>query len=54
MTIDVILRVLSFCNQVVTMTKRLLLVFEGGHEDTGYLDRMSYRAESLRTMASTT
>lgn len=42
MTIDVILRVLSLCNQVVTMTKRLLLVFEGGHEDTGYLDRMGF------------
>lgn len=42
MTIDVILRVLSFCNQVVTMTKRLVLIFEGGHEDTGYLDRMGF------------
>lgn len=42
MTIDVILRVLSLCNQVIAMTKRLLLVFEGGHEDTGYLDRMGF------------
>jgi hypothetical protein len=42
MTIDVILRVLSFCNQVVTMTKRMLLVFEGGQQDMGYLDRMGF------------
>ncbi len=42
MTIDVILRVLSFCNQVAAMTKRMLLVFEGGQSDMGYLDRMGF------------
>ena len=39
--IDVVIRLLSFCNQVVATTKRLRLHFEGGEQGIrAYLNRM--------------
>lgn len=41
--IDVVIRLLSFCNQVLAMTKRLRLDFVGGTQGCmGYLDRMGF------------
>jgi hypothetical protein len=41
--VDVIIRLLSFCNQVITMSKRLRLEFEGDNENVaGYLSRMGF------------
>lgn len=41
--IDVVIRLLSFCNQVLAMTKRLRLDFLGGTDGCmGYLDRMGF------------
>lgn len=41
--IDVVIRLLSFCNQVVATTRRLRLEFAGGQEGVmGYLDRMGF------------
>ena len=41
--IDVVIRLLSFCNQVIAMTKRLRLHFEGGEQGIrGYLSRMGF------------
>lgn len=41
--IDVVIRLLSFCNQVIAMTLRLRLEFAGGRGDVmGYLSRMGF------------
>lgn len=41
--IDVVIRLLSFCNQVLSVTKRLRLDFLGGVDGCmGYLDRMGF------------
>ncbi|MGE3993324.1 hypothetical protein [Pseudorhodoplanes sp.] len=41
--IDVAIRLLSLCNQIVAMTKRLRLEFaEGAYAIRGYLDRMGF------------
>lgn len=41
--VDVIIRLLSFCNQVVATTRRLCLEFSNGAQDAiGYLNRMGF------------
>ena len=41
--VDVIIRLLSFCNQAIAMSKRLRLEFEGSNDDViGYLNRMGF------------
>lgn len=41
--IDVVIRLLSFCNQVIACSKRVRLEFLGGGEGVmGYLDRMGF------------
>ena len=42
MMIDVVIRLLSFCNQLVACTKRVRLEFSGGTGVMGYLDRMGF------------
>ena len=42
MMIDVVIRFLSFCNQLVACTKRVRLEFSGGKDMMGYLDRMGF------------
>lgn len=40
---DVIIRLLSFCNQVVALTKQMRIEFlDGGNELIGYLNRMGF------------
>lgn len=42
MMIDVVIRLLSFCNQLIACTKRVRLEFSGAASVMGYLDRMGF------------